>query len=227
MFGHCCSHLHAFDSSRPHGLPIVASVRSEASQQIDEDLEELDLKLKRLRVEYDQYFMGGMRREPVVLRGDVQRTITKYVSEPPRNSTQKFKFNTLCARFQSYRALWGRTLREIEAGTFRKRGGMAAAAKDAAEAEEAAAAAPAAPEPDATPDAPRAKRSAVDQLYQALAKARARTGERDLALDRHKLEELVRKQTEALRREHPGAKVSFKVVVENNRAKLKASVKKS
>jgi hypothetical protein len=209
-------------------MPIVASVRSEASQQIDEDLEELDLKLKRLRVEYDQYFMGGMRREPVVLRGDVQRTITKYVSEPPRNSTQKFKFNTLCARFQSYRALWGRTLREIEAGTFRKRGAAAVATKAAAAPEEAEAAkAAAAPEPDATPDAPPTKRSAVDQLYQALAKARSRTGEKDLALDRQKLEELVRKQTETLRREHPGARVSFKVVVENNRAKLKASVKKS
>lgn len=204
-------------------MPIVASVRSEASQQIDEDLDELDLKLKRLRVEYDQFFMGGMRREPVVLRGDVQRTITKYVSEPPRNSTQKFKFNTLCARFQSYRALWGRTLREIEAGTFRKRGAVAALAKAPEPSEDALPG----PQASATPDAPPPKSSAVDRLYQALATARARTGEKDLALDREKLEELVRKQTEALRREHPGARVSFKVVVENNRAKLKASVKRS
>jgi hypothetical protein len=198
-------------------------MRTEESQTIDEDLVELEHKIQRLKIEYDQYFMGAMKREPILLRGEVQRLITKYVNEPPINARQKFRFNTLCSRFQAYRTLWGRAMREIEAGTYKSHRFKAALH----EAEQAPAEAPQAA--DGTADAgageaPAAKKSPVDRIYASLMAARQKTGETG-ELNRAKLEAAVRKQTEALRAQHPDAKISFRIVIENNKAKLKVGLR--
>jgi hypothetical protein len=63
------------------------------TREIEEDLDDLEHKLQRLRIEYDQYFAGSGRREPTQLRSDVQKTITRYSSDPPRNTQLKFKMN--------------------------------------------------------------------------------------------------------------------------------------
>jgi hypothetical protein len=63
------------------------------TRAIEEDLDDLDHKIHRLRIEYDQYFAGNGRREPTQLRSDVQKTITRYSSDPPRNTQLKFKMN--------------------------------------------------------------------------------------------------------------------------------------
>jgi len=61
------------------------------TRAIEEDLDDLEHKIHRLRIEYDQYFAGNGRREPTQLRSDVQKTITRYSSDPPRNTQLKFK----------------------------------------------------------------------------------------------------------------------------------------
>ena len=191
-------------------------MRSESSQKIDADLAELDQKIKRLRIEYEQYFRGTKPREPIVLKGEVQRFIQKYVNEPPRNSMQKFKFNTLCARYQAFRTLWGRTLREIEAGTYKGHRFKASLHQPQPT--------HAAPESSADETSPAKHRSPVDQLYDALVSARGKTGE-VARVDRSRLEQVIRKQAAELKQKHPDARVSFRVVIEDNRARLKASLK--
>ena len=105
---------------RNRSLPCMAVSlsASETREQQEQELEELEINIKRLRIEYEQFFRGAMKREPSVLRGKVQKVITRFVSDPPRNPAIKFRFNSLNARYQSFRQLWGRTLREIEAGTY-------------------------------------------------------------------------------------------------------------
>ena len=82
--------------------------------EIEEELDELEVKLNLLKMEYDQYFLGILKREPYVLKGDIQKTMHRYLSQPPTRARTKFRFNTLCARYQSYRQLWSRTLRQME-----------------------------------------------------------------------------------------------------------------
>jgi hypothetical protein len=63
----------------------------------------------------------------------------------------------------------------------------------------------------------------LERLCEALVRARRQTGEADLT--RERIAELVRKQTDAIRaRRGADAKVKFRVVVEDNKAKLKATV---
>ena len=149
--------------------------------------------------------------------------IVKYANQNLRKTHQKFRFNQLNSKYQIYRQQWGRTIRQIEAGTYkghrfkanlheRERALGAKAGGTAAEADRYA--------------APPTKSGPMDQLYDALLAARRRAGESGPDPDRGKVSELVRKQTAALRAKHPGAKVRFRVAVDGKRAKLVASIVK-
>ena len=182
---------------------------------IEEDLKELEINLNRLRVAYEQYFIGVMKREPSDLRAKVQKVITRLVNQPPRNSGQKFRFNQLNAKFQVYRQLWGRIMREIEAGTYRPRLFRAKLQNQ--------------PTPEASSGAKESpgpvQGAGLEQLHSALAAARKKTGESARDLTPEKLARIVRQQTRALRKQHGKGKVRFRVVIEDNRAKLKATMK--
>ena len=191
-------------------------VRGAEQEEIEDLLNELERNLNRLRIDYEQFFMGNMRREPQALRGKVQKAVITLVNEPPRQSRQKFRFNTLNARFQVYRQLWGRTLREMERGTY-KRDRFKLAIKNQAQAEPGAAG-------NTAPNQARKKSSAIDQLHGALEAARARTGEAGNLPSAQELGHIVRKQMDAIRAKHGDVKVKFKVVIEDNKAKVKASV---
>ena len=93
---------------------------AEFGADVVEDLQLLDIKLKLLKNEYEQYFMGSRRREPSLLRGEVQRMVAYYANVHIRNTGYRFKFNNLRARFFSFRRHWDRILREIEEGRYER-----------------------------------------------------------------------------------------------------------
>jgi len=187
--------------------------------EIDEELDELEHNLKRLRVEYDQYFLGILKRPPEVLQGRVQKVIVKYANQNLRKTHHKFRFNQLNSKFQIHRQQWGRTLRQIEQGTYK--GHLFRAKLHERE----RGITDATPHPVSAPE-PTARPGAIDKLFDALVAARKRAGDSGPAPDRAKLSEIVKKQTAALKEKHPGAKVKFRVAIEGNKAKLVASVVK-
>jgi hypothetical protein len=93
---------------------------SQIGVDVVEDLQLLDVKLKQLRNEYEQYFLGSRRREPMLLRGEVQKIIVYYANVPIRNTANRFKFNNLRARYFALRRYWDRVLREIEEGRYER-----------------------------------------------------------------------------------------------------------
>ncbi len=184
---------------------------------IDEALHELEKNLSRLRVSYEQYFAGVLKRSPEDQLAKVQRAVREFMNKPPRNSSQKFRFNQINAMFQVYRQMWGRTIRQIESGTYRPH-------RFRAQLRERQSADPT-PQKSGKQSTPGAEPSGLDKLAQSLAQARKKTGE--AAISREKLAQIMRQQTTALRQKFGDRKVSFRVVIEDNRVKLKASVKKS
>ncbi len=178
---------------------------------IEEELDELDRNLTRLRMEYDQYFRGVLRREPQVLAGKVMRMLQRFIAEAPKNSGQRFRFNQLNAKYQAFRQRWGRTMREIEAGTFKNHLFRMKTQENE--------------QTPLPPEAEAKQPGAIDKLFNALSKARKKTGEASDSLSRDKLARAMKQQTEKLRSKNPNAKVRFRVVIEDNRAKLKASVR--
>ncbi len=191
--------------------------------EIDEELDELDHNLKRLRVEYDQFFLGILKRPPEVLQGRVQKVIVKYANTKLKKTHHKFRFNQLNSKFQIHRQQWGRTLRQIDQGTYK--GHLFRARLH--ERERGVSDETPRPSSVQSPPAPTARPGAIDKLFDALVAARRKAGDSGPAPDRAKLSEIVKKQTAALKTKHPGAKVKFRVAIEGNKAKLVASIVKS
>lgn len=88
--------------------------------EINKELEELEGRLERLRVKYEQYFTGIEKAVPWVQRKDVDRRFQLLHREQMRSSGQRFRFNTLVQRFTTYQTYWGRILRRIEEGTLKR-----------------------------------------------------------------------------------------------------------
>jgi len=192
--------------------------RTSNTDEIEEELQELDRNINRLRVEYEQYFKGT-RREPLPLAGKVQKSITKFASQPPRNTSQKFRLNSVVARYHCFRTSWGRTIRQIEAGTYRPH--LFRMGLTEAEAEETPGAKP------ARQQSVRGKGdSTVEQLCSALVEARTRTGQATTGITTDSIRSLIAKQAKTLREKHGDVRVKFRVVIDGDRAKLKASITK-
>lgn len=85
---------------------------------IKEDIDLLDSKITRLKTDYEQYFMRLVKREPARLREEVERLVLLYSNKSLTNTTLKFRYNTLVAKFSSYKQYWTRVLRAIDEGTF-------------------------------------------------------------------------------------------------------------
>jgi hypothetical protein len=177
-----------------------------------EDLQLLDVKLKMLKNEYEQYFMGTRRREPSLLRGEVQKMVSYYANVPIRNTGYRFKFNNLRARFFSFRRHWDRILREIEEGRY-ERHIFQANLRERERIER----------PGSRPPGAGSKKAEPDDVFESYLSARKACGQDTAGITRKKLDALIQKQTTQLRAKSGCREVKFRVVVEDGRAKLKVS----
>jgi len=177
---------------------------------VDEDLQLLDVKLKQLRNEYEQYFLGSRKREPQRLRGEVQKMVNYYTHVTIQNTGTRFKFNNLRARFFTLRRRWDQVCRKIDEGRYErhlfkaKMHEQESPVSDPAQAQ--------------TP-----RREPGSDLFESYVAARQATGQGAQGLSREKLAALIQKQEAQLCKRYGVEKVSFRVVVEGGRAKLKAS----
>lgn len=174
---------------------------------VESDLHLLDVKIKQARNEYEQYFLGTRPREPQQLRGEVRKMITYYANVPIPNTAQRFRFNNLQARFFSLRRYWDNTLRKIEAGTYQRDVFKANLRRPPAAPVLPRASTPKAPEPD---------------LFSEYLAARERCGQ-STDLDRERVVAQIARQREAILARTGCREVRFRVVVEEGRAKLKAT----
>jgi hypothetical protein len=88
--------------------------------EVEKQIGELEIAMDRLRSLYDQYFLGIEKLEPLVARKDVDRRIHALRKEHIRNTAQRFRFNMLIQRFNTYQTHWRGTCRAIEDGTFKR-----------------------------------------------------------------------------------------------------------
>lgn len=80
----------------------------------DEDLTHLDEWIRRLKIEYDIFFTGNRKRPPDDLRMRVEKVVKRLAEATDLSFSQRFRYNTLIARFYVYRDLWRRIQQERE-----------------------------------------------------------------------------------------------------------------
>src|SRR3989337_3789984 len=83
-----------------------------------DEIELLDSKIARLKVDYEQYCAKIQKREPAKLRDEVDRTVLSLSNRQLTNTGLKFKLNSIVAKYNSYKQYWTRILRAIEEGTY-------------------------------------------------------------------------------------------------------------
>ena len=80
----------------------------------DEELSKLEDNLRRLKIEYDIYFNGGTLRPPLDTKGRVETTIKRLYDARGMSFGQRFRYNSLVARYNVMRELWRRQTQDRE-----------------------------------------------------------------------------------------------------------------
>lgn len=208
----------------------------------DEELKLVEIKLTQLKLDYEKYFLGTRPTEPVQLRSEVQKSMIKFANTRLTNSALRFKFNSLNGRYQAFKRQWDTVLRQIEAGTYkrhvfkanlheRERGIVPEATDSAATSASPTTTAGAAGAVEAAGRAGAAAgraggkggAGASGDLFETYRAAMQAAGQDTSSLSRAKLESVLARQAAELKKKLGCEKVSFKVVVQDGKVKLKAA----
>jgi hypothetical protein len=194
-------------------------------------LDELEQRMFVLKITYEKYFSGLERIEPVRERDDIKRLLRDTGEQPMNNSGQRFRYQTLKARYQSLELYWTRNLVMFERGTHPKMKfrADARARTVAAAAEAVAAGAP--PQEVLSPEQERVLRERAERaereerayrmVFDAYIQARGQCGQStDLGFDA--VRDTLKNQVRQIKSQFNCESVKFRVAIEDGKAKLKA-----
>jgi hypothetical protein len=179
----------------------------------DEQLTRLEEDIRRLRIEFDVFFNGATKRPPYDTKGRVETLIKRLGDDRTLTYAQRFRYNSLIARYNSFRDLWRRTMQGREEG----RDPLSAARANAK------------PEmPIAAPplfyvcdDAHRDVQT-VKNLYDSLIDAKRRCGESVEDLSFPRFHSLIASKADGLKERLGCDRVRFSVAVEDGHVSFKA-----
>ncbi|MCC6996470.1 MAG: hypothetical protein IT370_17800 [Deltaproteobacteria bacterium] len=97
---------------------MIDSSKNKKEPSIDELLDDLQQRIDRLKVLYEQYFLGLQKLEPLVARREIQRVMLDIAQKNIRNTGIRFRFNTLNQKWNVYTTYWNRTCSQIANGTY-------------------------------------------------------------------------------------------------------------
>jgi len=89
-----------------------------STAEVEELLETVDKNLDRVKVLYEQYFLGIQKQVPTHPHNDVERRLRDLTQMQLRSTRLRYRLVTLQQKFGSYNSYWRRTLRQIENGTY-------------------------------------------------------------------------------------------------------------
>lgn len=185
---------------------------------IERDMQRLEASIRQLEAEYNMYFAGRLPKPPWETRNRVEALIKQYDRAYIQNYGDRFRFNTLQSRYQSFVDLWDKALRGREEG--RASGPFAQKPKDPQPA--ARAADDKVVHVTAFKD-PLKEMDKLHDLYNSLVEARRAIGED--AVPFHKFADLVKTQVKKLSSDGHG-EVAFRVAVKDGKVNFTARVKK-
>jgi hypothetical protein len=193
-----------------------------------EDLDQLEATIRRLQIEWEKFFGGVERKPPTDLKGKVEALIRRHADiAEMRNNADRFRYQNLTARYNTFAELWGKRLRALEEGRPVGLHGRAAALQPPPAAPAAAPpSAPAAarrevPEGGVRIQDPAREADAMRGLYERFLEARQRAGE-GAAVKFESFHKLIAQQAERILKEKGGKAVDFRLETKDGKVSLKA-----
>jgi len=193
---------------------------------LPEDLDRLDVVIRQLQVKWDLFFNGQEKKPPSDLQTKVEALIRQYANAEIRNSGERFRYQSLSARFTTFNELWQKRLRAREEGKAFGLHGLRA--------EQLPPPAPPPPrEPRSKAPAPGEIRvadasrdtTAVRALYERFVEERKRAGETHAPVFEN-FHDLITQQTERIRAEKGAQAVDFRLETRDGKVSLKARIVK-
>jgi hypothetical protein len=183
------------------------------ASDFDREIAVLEADLKRLEAEYNMFFAGRLPRPPWETRSRVEALLKRLDRGHIANYGNKFRLNTLQARFTTFIDLWDRGLRAREEG----RPGPFAQPRPALPN------APKRPEDRilhvTTFNDPLHEIDKLRDLYHTLADARREAGQEDIPF--HRFADLVKTQVASMK-EKGTPEVAFRVAIKDGKLSLTA-----
>src|SRR2546427_4068349 len=104
---------------RPYLLTYCSTARSgycSCCQVIkqDDELDKLEEDIRKLKNKYDQFFRGITKLPPIQDRRNIEVYIHELGKQKMRDNTRRFRYNTLLTRYNQFREMWARKMRERE-----------------------------------------------------------------------------------------------------------------
>lgn len=188
------------------------------------DFDLLERWIRELQIEWDKFFSGIEKKPPSELRNRIDALIRKYAGVDMRNNAERFRYQSLTARYSSLSELWNRRLRAVEEGR-PITGVRAPHAVPAAPPPPAPAAEPRPRQPAPAADPIRVTRgtdeAAVRRLYERFVAARRASGE-DPAVRYESFQKLVAQQAERILASKGAEAVDFRLEQKDGKVTLKA-----
>ncbi len=183
----------------------------------DEDMTNLEDWLRRLKVEFDIFFNGHRKKPPDDLKMKLERLLKKLGEASDMSFQERFRYNTIIARYYIYKDLWRRTLlcrEDGKPGSFRPHEKK----DDAAEAPPA----PSAREYRVSISDPDAEPERVKELYEALLSLKQEGSAETPTLPLDHFTRYISHQTRELRARYECSRVMFTLAVEDAAVRFKA-----
>lgn len=89
-----------------------AETKKEDAAEIDRQIMRLEDDIRKLKIDFDIYFNGAAKRPPLEARARLESALKRIADDRNLTYAQRYHFNGLVSRFNSYRELWRRNLRK-------------------------------------------------------------------------------------------------------------------
>jgi hypothetical protein len=181
----------------------------------DQQLTRLEDDIRHLRIEFDIFFNGGAKRPPYDTKGRVETLLKRLGDDRTLNYAQRYRYNSLCARYNAFRDLWRRTMQGREEGRDAVSAHRAITRNENTE--------PKLIEPVSFVCLdPHHEVELVKNLYHSLIEAKQHCGEPTEDLSFPKFHRLIASKADGIKQQRGCERVRFSVVVENGHVSFKA-----
>ena len=195
---------------------------------VNDDLDVLEKSIRQLQIEWERFFSGIERKPPVDTRTRVEGMVRRYSNAEIRNNIERFRFQSLATRYQTFAELWAKRMRAMEEGRPVGLHGKAAAMAappllPPAAAQKLAPAARAANEvrvKDAAADT-----EAVRSLFDRFLEARKQAGESG-GVKFESFQKIIAQQSARILNEKGASAVDFRLETKDGKVSLKAKAVK-
>jgi hypothetical protein len=83
---------------------------------LEDELRHLDNEIRKLKIQFDLYFVGANPKPPLDQRDVLDKKIKKYQNAHIKNLGDRFLYNSIVNKFNAYSELWSKSLRVKEEG---------------------------------------------------------------------------------------------------------------